>query len=232
MLVLPFDELQEAPLAMNSWVISHEYAHVVWNKLVYAGAAFPAPLVQWGQAGLASTPQVNTLKALDEGLADFHAVAQSCETAFGCDTRGAQSSFDERLADRRDMALPTQCLNDSLQNALDTLAVNDFSGAGDDYAVGTVIASSLYHAGQSPEGWKLISRNLISAYPEIKALIDAHLEEPEGFNLTAVVNVILGEISSPALKTRACGEFLGRLKLSRDALPNCPAQAVPTGDCP
>ncbi|MBX5482871.1 MAG: hypothetical protein IRZ16_13675 [Myxococcaceae bacterium] len=231
LLVLPFDKLQEAPLAMNSSIVAHEYAHVVWNKLVYGGQAVPQGLTIWAQSGVA-TPAANLLKALDEGFADFHALAQSCRTKFGCDTRGAESSFDAATADARDMAKNDKCLDATMNNMLAGANINDFVAGGYHYEVGTVFASALYHAGNSPDDWALLSKSLLTVYPELKAEIDGNLQTPENFTPTKVVDVVLGGVTSTELQTRVCGEFLGRLKIPREELTHCPAQAQVTGDCP
>lgn len=232
MMVLPFDKLQEAPVSINSTVMAHEYAHVVWHRMVYGDQARPQALTAWANSGLTTSPAANVLKAIDEGFADFHAVAQSCRTSFGCDTRGNESSYGAAAADARDMALNDKCMDATLNNAFFSSGIGEFLAGGYHYRVGTVFASSLYHAGRQPDDWAVLSKSLISIYPRLRALIDANLTTPANFTLAAVADLVLEGITSIELQTRVCGEFLGRLKIDRAALPNCPAQSIPSGDCP
>lgn len=238
-MVLPFDELQQAPLAINSGIMAHEYSHLVFNRLVYGGAAFPDPLVRWSPALTGtSSPQVNILKSFDEGLADFHGFASSCRSAFGCDSRYLETSFGEAMTNTRDIALLDKCLTSGLQNALATLGISDFIGQGFEYQVGTVIASSFFHAGASANDWEVISQTVLAAYadadptnPGIADLIRTNLETPENFTLEAVLESILKHTQSVEIRTKLCSQFMGRLKASRDLMPSCPAQAVPAPDC-
>lgn len=234
-MVLPFEELQDAPLALNSGVMAHEYAHLVFTRAVYGGAAMPTALFRWSSTLGTRTPQVNVLKSLDEGLADYHAFVASCRTAFGCDSRYLATSFPQATTDARDLALPDKCLTSTMQTALGTMGT-DFSKFGYHYQVGTVIASSLYHAGASPNDWTVIARTALAAYsdpadPGIAELVNNNLETPESFTLEAVLDSFLRHTQSDALRTKLCGQFMGRLKVSRDNLPSCPAQAVPTPEC-
>lgn len=232
LLVLPFDRLQEAPLAMNPWVIGHEYAHVVFHRLVYGDAAFPAALTQWSRQGLGATPQANALKAIDEGLADFLALGVSCKTAAGCNAKGGEESFDPAFGTVRDISAPTQCMDPSYQNALNTMRLEPFTTGGFHYRIGTVLASALFHAGETDAGREILQRSVISAYPALRAMLEANLETPQNFSLSSAADLLLVHTTSLELRTRLCSEFLGRLKLLPESLPNCPAQATPTAACP
>jgi hypothetical protein len=46
-MILPFQNLQAVPLAMNFGVVAHEYSHRVFNKRVYHGQDYPAPISVW-----------------------------------------------------------------------------------------------------------------------------------------------------------------------------------------
>jgi len=229
-LVLPFDKLQEAPLAINAEVVAHEYAHLVFHRLVYGNKALPDPLVRWAGGLGAPSPQVNLLKSFDEGLSDFHAFSASCRGAFGCDPRFLDSSFDDALATARDLSRRDTCMDDGLYNALHSQG-GDFTRLGNHYALGTILASALYHAGASPQDWELISTSVVSAYPDLQSFIATNLNTPENFTLEAVLDLLMAHTSSIELRTRMCSQFLGRLRIERALLEHCPAQAVPTTDC-
>ena len=228
-LVLPFDELQATPLSINQAIVAHEYAHLVWTREVMGGAALPPVFGRWTTTAAVN---VNILKSLDEGLADFHAFAASCRTAFGCDTRFMASSFSEAQADARDISRQDLCLTEGLRNTLQSLGVNEFTGRSFHYAVGSAIASSLYHAGAGPEDWEQLSGALVSAYQStdprgLYELINENLETPQNFSLEASLDVLLAHISAPDLRTKVCSQFLGRLRVAREHMPSCPGTSAP-----
>ncbi len=233
-MVLPFDQLQEAPLAINAGVMAHEYSHLVFTRLVYDDAALPVALSRWADGGLRLQP--NLLKALDEGLADYHAFGASCRSAFGCDTRLLSTSFEEKQVDERDFSRNELCLTEGLSSALQTRGVNEFVGMGQHYQVGSIIAAALWRAGESLGQHEAMARAVLSAYDDpikggLKQLANDHLESPDGFNLETVGEVFLSHITHDALREKTCSEFLGRLKMQRDLLFSCPASAVPTPAC-
>ncbi len=233
-MILPFDELQRTPLSINQGIVTHEYAHVVWNRLVFNDAALPETLTRWsGNAAV----NVNILKSLDEGFADFHAYAASCRTPFGCDTRFMEASFDESLTNQRDMARTDLCVSEGLRNSIATLGVNEFTGLGLHYQLGTVLAASLYHAGSGPEDWQSLSRAVVESYGNaqgggLSGLLRENIETPQNFTLERVLQLLLDSVTSPELKTRLCGQFLGRLGVARENLGvSCPGAAVPAQGC-
>ncbi|RYZ34129.1 MAG: hypothetical protein EOO72_13365, partial [Myxococcaceae bacterium] len=67
-MVLPFDQIQRAPLPLNAAVMAHEYSHLVFNRLAYATQNLPVALSTW--ASEAPSQGANVLKSIDEGLAD------------------------------------------------------------------------------------------------------------------------------------------------------------------
>ncbi len=48
-MVLPFDELQKAPLAINAGIMAHEYSHMIFNLKVYGSRRLPPPLADVGR---------------------------------------------------------------------------------------------------------------------------------------------------------------------------------------
>ncbi|HEY0092961.1 MAG TPA: hypothetical protein VGB96_01500, partial [Archangium sp.] len=93
LLVLPFKTIEKAPMALNASILTHEYAHLVFNRRVYEGRGVPDPIRYWGADG-GSTPGLNVMKSLDEGLADFHAYVASCQTSYGCNPRVLATSLE------------------------------------------------------------------------------------------------------------------------------------------
>ncbi|MEC9399190.1 MAG: hypothetical protein VX475_16315 [Myxococcota bacterium] len=108
-IVPPRQSLVDAvPIYANRGVMTHEYSHAVFNRLVYNGEKVPDPIFEkWDEiAGTKSFQAANELGGLDEGIADI----------FGAlDTKDANyiaASISEELIDR-DLAVPRyydQCL--------------------------------------------------------------------------------------------------------------------------
>lgn len=242
--VLPFDKLQQTPLSINLGVVGHEFSHRVFNRKVYEGRAIPDPLQKWLGIGSSSTPAVNLLKAIDEGLADFHAQGINCNTEFGCNTRWLSHSVSESVTDTRDIAQKNKCMTLELRNALATLPASQFTGQGLEYKLGTVLAASLYQAGEKTRKMQVLQKAVVRAYsdvapatPGLAQVIQGNLETPGNFTLAKVADTILAHITDPALKAATCGEFLDRLQLNCSSLPcaelpACPSNTVKGTSCP
>jgi len=204
--VLPFNQQQKVPLAMNSGVITHEYAHLVFNRLVYGGRGLPPAFLAWGNFGV--TPQINTLKSFEEGLADYHAHGATCASAFGCNSRFLSASLSETETDARDFAQGARCVTASLQGALLNSSVGTFSGQGLEYRIGTAIAASLHlAAGGNSSTREIIQAAVLASYsdedplnPGIAQLISNSLSQPENFTMAAVANIILSHISDSTIR--------------------------------
>lgn len=239
-MVLPFQSLQTVPLAMNLGIIGHEYSHRVFNKRAYEGQSIPAPLSRWGQGGLVSEPQINLLKSMDEGLADWNGYGVTCLSAAGCNTRFLGASLPAAETDARDMAQNNKCMTEDLRNAYLTENANDFSNAGKQYRVGTVLASALYHAAQKfPTEQGALQQAVLRAYtdndpknPGFDQLINGNLATPDNFTLAKVADAILAHITEVQLKTEVCNQFMDRLQIAKSDMPSCPAAAVGGTACP
>lgn len=241
--VLPFNQLQKVPLSMNPGVIAHEFSHRVFNQRAYAGQSVPQPFNEW--SGLFQTPGLNLLKSIDEGLADYHAVGASCQSAYGCDPRFLAASFDasgtNSIVDQRDMSLANKCMTEALWTQYQTYDVDTFSSAGVQYLLGTVFASALYHAGESqgPASRVELERAVLATYtdttpatPGIRELITKYLTTPTGFTLGVVANAFVQHVTDTPLKVELCNQFMDHLQISRDEMPDCPASASGGTTCP
>ncbi|MFZ5470977.1 MAG: hypothetical protein ACOZIN_16235 [Myxococcota bacterium] len=237
--VLPFESLQQIPLSINIGVIGHEYSHRVFNTKVYGGRAIPDPFLRWLGLG-AANPQVNLLKALDEGLADFHAHGVTCVTELGCNPRFFSHSFKDDIVDDRDISKPDKCMSEGLRTALASLPVGTFTGQGLEYEVGTLLAASLYQAGNKSAQMGVLQKAVISAYdddsaatPGFRQLIRNNLETPQNFTLSAVLDALLAHLPAGSrLQELTCNEFLDRFQVPRGELPHCPVSSVKGTDCP
>jgi hypothetical protein len=239
--ILPFESLQKVPLSINQGVIGHEFSHQVFNQLVYGAKPVPDPLIEWLKTLSGPTPAVNLLKALDEGLADYHSYGVTCASESGCNSRYLVSSFDNAITDQRDIARPDKCLTKDLVTALTSFSTGQYAGF--EYRVGTVIASALYFAGEKTGKREVLQKSIINAYsdssptnPGLAQLISINLASPENFTLPVAMNAILAHIPDEDLRKVTCNEFLDRLQISCTPpcaeLPACPASSSRGIACP
>jgi len=241
-LVLPFDKLQKAPLATNASILTHEYAHLVFNRRVYGGSALPPALNRWSQEG-DFTPGLNVLKALDEGLADFHAYVASCPTRFGCNTRVLATSFESTDVEARDLG-KRLCMGQLLYNNLTQSSINVIPGL--EYQVGTLLASALFQSANTEAERQVLARTLVAAYsdtdaarPGFNQLIASAINNQVDFTLIKAARAIIQHIptGNVDLRQKVCTNFATSLQIPVSALtgntPNdCPAATTTTTDCP
>lgn len=229
-MVLPFEELQLAPLAINANVLAHEYSHRVFNQKVYGGQPLPTPIASWGGVGF------NTLKSLDEGLADYHSYGASCVGPAGCNTNVLTTSFDDPGVPERDIAKP-RCMSNALLNAMYT---TQFSGP--EYQVGTILASALYEAGKTTGQHKVIQKAVLAAYsdnntttPGLAQRVNAALQVGDEtlFTLEVAAGTIAAHIPDTNTKQVVCNQFMLRLGGNRDRLiaSGCPQATIQPTIC-
>ncbi|WNG35961.1 hypothetical protein F0U61_21525 [Archangium violaceum] len=217
-MVLPFETITKAPLAINASVLTHEYAHMVFNRRVYNGRSLPEPISAWSLSGGTYTPALNVIKSLDEGLADYHAYVASCRSTFGCNKRVLYTSIDGQSESDRDLS-KTTCMSRELRELLETANYNSvFSGR--EYQVGTILASALVNAEQSAADRETLARAVTAAYsdttttkPGFNQLAHAALNDQRAFSLAVAAKAIIRHISEFNLKQRVCSQFATRLQI-------------------
>lgn len=231
-MVLPFKDLQTVPLPMNFGVIAHEYSHRIFNRRVYGGRSFPAPITVWSSMG-GPSPGLNLLKSVDEGLADWNAFGATCRTPFGCSTRFLGASLSSGDTDRRDMAKNDKCLTDDIRLPLFESPISDFSSSGKEYRVGTIIASVLWHAAEKTGQRGVLQRAVLAAYndenpatPGLAQIIDQNLNTPTNFSPAVMANAIMTHITDLELRKEVCNGFIDQMKIAKDQMPACPASAA------
>lgn len=232
--ILPWDELQQVPLAMNPGVVAHEYAHWVLDKKAYGGRAFPQAITMWS-----GTPQINILKSLDEGLADFHAYGASCLSVAGCNTRWIEPSIDKQTADDRDIA-PTRCIDRSLYQATGSFSNDLFLQQGLEYRLGTIIAATLYQTSKRvPDSLGAVEQAVVSSYTDangtsrgMEQILNGNLTNPQAVALETLLNAILSHTPALDVRTEMCNRFIDQLKANPQLMPDCPNTAVGGTDCP
>lgn len=240
-LVLPFDQVQSAPLAINASILTHEYAHLVFNRRVYGGSALPEAIQNWSVVGGLATPGLNVLKSLDEGLADFHAYAASCESRFGCNTRVLETSFEGGPVTDRDLTNPRNCMTARLREQLNFTNFSAFSGQ--EYQVGTLLATALYKASNKKEGYRqILAKAVVEAYsdttntakPGFAQLTRDFREEQAKFTLARAMRAIVQHLPQDTdLKNTVCSQLATHLQIpvneltggADDCLPSTPVES-------
>jgi hypothetical protein len=237
-LVLPFEEVQTAPLSINASILTHEYAHLVFNRRVYGGSALPQVIQAWSLAGGQSTPGLNVLKSMDEGLADFHAYVASCETRFGCNTRILATSFEGGPVDDRDLTNPRNCMTQELYQQLQVTNFTAFSGR--EYQVGTMIATALFKSAANQAERQVLARAVADAYsdtnvakPGLAQLTRNYLGEQSNFTLGRAVRAIVQHLPAGAepLRNKLCSQLATHLRIPipelTGGLEDCPPSTNP-----
>jgi len=238
-LVLPFEQVQSAPLAINASILTHEYAHLVFNRRVYGGSALPQAIQAWSRTGGIPTPGLNVLKSLDEGLADFHAYVASCDSPYRCNTNILATSFDGKLAEDRDLTNPRNCMTPELAEQMRISNFNTFSGR--EYQVGTMLATALYKSIRTPADRQVLARAVADAYSDTNTakagfaqLTRDFVENQENFTLGRAVRAIVQHLppGDVDLKNTVCTQLATTLRIpvaelaaGQDA---CPASTNPT----
>ncbi|RKH13110.1 hypothetical protein D7V97_06635 [Corallococcus sp. CA053C] len=243
-LVLPFEQIQRAPLPLNAAVMAHEYGHLVFNRLAYATQSLPVSLSLWSQES--PSMGANILKALDEGLADYHAYGATCRSPSGCDPRFLASSFDggpfSAVTDERDLSRGDRCMSALLYTNMVTQDVGSWSGNGNEYKLGTLLATALYQAGRSSGQEAVLQRAIVASYydttpatPGIYQITQLVLGDQSKFTLSAAVSPILSHITDLELRKAVCNEFIDHLQIPSAELHElgvCPASATGGATCP
>jgi hypothetical protein len=235
--IVPFKDLQKVPLAMNLGVIGHEYAHRVFNLKAYGGKSIPDAINSWQLAPF------NILKALDEGLADFHGYAVTCAggTGISCRPNFLGVSVDEAATTARDISRTDKCITQTLRDAMNNFTQSQWLNQGLQYQLGTIMASSLYHAVAKTNATKLgiMSKAVVASYDDPSPtsegffqIINRNLGTANNFTLELVANTLLSHITDPELQRATCSELLDRLQLDRAMMPACPISAVKGTTCP
>ncbi len=229
-MVLPFEKLQRVPLSLNLGVVGHEFAHLVFNKKVYKGAALPPPISAWTLAPF------NLLKSMDEGIADFHGYSLTCVTSSnlpGCDSQFLALSFDKtnpddaRLIAERALEDDAKCMTSELRNAFNNFQPNNFLNAGLHYKVGSLISTALYQAAVPLAKEDILQKALIAALddesastPGFRQFISQNQETPQAFSPEVMTNIIASHITDLQLKNAVCKQLWDHLDLDSSKFPS------------
>ncbi len=233
--VLPFDEFQQLPLAINLGIMGHEFSHSVLND--YVCDSNPYCLIN--DPTYSSNEAVNVLTAFDEGIADFMGAAITCGEDFtDCDPNFMAPSMPQASASARDLS--RRWCNTTVTKERLKDDVNTFYAEGHAYVLGTVLASALWRAvdelDATAEAWKLVASGVLDALQDnasmsgIRGLAEAEVASGENgifvkidakhLTIANALNAIAGKMNS-AVKPAVCAAFLDRFFLTERDLPQC-----------
>lgn len=210
-LVLPFEDIGAIPLSMNEGVVAHEYSHAVFNARVFGGESTPWPYLRLEEDPAAWIRQINLLKSLDEGLADYFGASIVGDPDFMARSLPAYA----RARDPRTLRCVTPALREALRSDLSEY---------DPYPLGTVLHHVLHALGGEEVG-----RAAVAALVDLGSDLRAQGPDLDEAQLLARVIGRLGEDR----RARACGLAADRFGRSPQEIPGCPAGApAPTERCP
>ena len=234
-LVLPFQNFQEVPLAMNVGIIGHEYSHYQLATRVFGRAVSPAIYDTFGAGTGTASPAANLLKSLDEGFADFFGTGVTCGPDFDhCDPNFLAQSVSS-VAVSRDLS-GKHCLDQTLNTHLLTDPLDAFVGDSLHYDVGTVLASAMWRAANDGKvvaalGPKVaIQKTMQTLYsslddpsinnPGLNQILQQikGLNRPDLFTIDyTVANMIVAHAADPTLGTALCSAFMDRIGTNTNA---------------
>ena len=114
----PSSRLQKAPLAINASILTHEYAHLVFNRRVYGGRALPEPIQSWSRAegshARASTSSSRWTRAWRTSTPTW----PRARRRYGCNTRILATSFEGQPVEDRDLTNYRSCMTQELYQQL------------------------------------------------------------------------------------------------------------------
>lgn len=134
-LLLPMEILQDVPFSMNPGVLAHEFSHRVFYYEAWGARMFEILLRDL--LTLQDLHTWNLIRALDEGVADYFGAL------LADDPRFLRGSVFASLSEARDLDVLRV-----MPAAWSTGSEPSFEGVYDPYALGSVIASTLWALGE------------------------------------------------------------------------------------
>lgn len=136
----PTEEVKDVPLGLNMGVMNHEFSHLIFQHLFYE------PGIKRNLEVGSTKPTMNTLSALDEGLADYFGfLAVKDPGYFLC-------SFPR---ENRDLAVPKAFTSSVISR------IENSNGYFDSHEGGAIWASIQYEIGQTLGNHDLVGKSLL-----------------------------------------------------------------------
>jgi hypothetical protein len=259
--IMPFQTLQQVPMAINQGIVGHEYGHAVFNYLVDGSVPFPRPYNDWANGLLlGATPGANLIASLQEGAADVFGVGTTCsDDLVTCDTAFMGSSLPAEFLDARRVDR-AHCMDETLWSNLETTGYGDFTDFrvsckpfGCHYVIGSVFASAMWAAGRDAAAVEKLGQtgarkqmfqalwnaeggaNGATSWGDLLDLATDQryfsLKVQPGSQLQTVLDSVIEGAEDPTMKDALCGAFMDRFGLPRSQFKRCPPTAQPMRDC-
>ncbi len=215
--IVPFYNLQWVPMPMNSGILTHEYSHAVFDVVVKKAPVY----------GALSNSGANFLYGINEGSADYTAVARTGDPNFMSHSMSSEILFttcndpDEPKPIERD-ASRTILYGEEIDTPARDMDFEDFCP----YDIGSFWASMLYaiaveidnDTGDIPseEARYKVATWLLEALVELG---DGELEED--FEIWQLVTLFVARINSDEDRAEACSVIESRYSLYFSFVEGC-----------
>ena len=246
-MIFPVGNQEGVPYAMNRGVLAHEFHHRIFFQNVWATAAFErwkSLLSATGDMSSEEQRSLNLLRALDEGLADIHAIGYTGNIRFmepSFSSEHLQGPIKEVLeaerirrnieSDFADEATYDNLAQDDLNHELfDGCGLsNDFEATGDilsgqawsPYCLGSVVARTLWD-GVGRDHDQLVAVLLPSVNATL-ALLGDELAKNEPFDLDVFFEILLQVLPSTFQTQNLCEAIEMRFQslATAERIPSC-----------
>ncbi len=215
--ILPFEQMQWIPMALNTGIITHEYSHAVFDVLVWDRNR----QIQDQMVPSAS----NFVYALNEGWADFVAVARTGDPDFISHSIPKGLFVDFRGSDVvRDASMP---LNYTAY--LDQEARQTPPQSFDPYGIGAFVSALMYSFENRIDTSEITTNNIPSLEARVhvgtwfvQALDDMGENLTADFELYDFFSFFLTRIDSQTARTDFCDLLFDRYSLYYEEVRGCP----------
>lgn len=216
--VLEFDELKELPLGMNAGIVAHEYAHAVFDHLVFPGDGLPWLYDQWLKTPMSPelNYSMNVVRSFHEGFADFFGAAMTMNPNF------LEVSIPEAAESRRLNPAEPRCIG-NLRSALQTP-----HPMYSPYELGSVIATALWEATGGTRA--LVDDTATGIIEALKVLRESYEQQIDEISIELHLKA-LGDVLPSSVRASVCGHLLDRLGLSESEVPSCLGSKRPELRC-
>ena len=217
--VVPFEQFQWIPMALNSGIITHEYTHYIFDILVN------------DKILTMDNASENFLRSLNEGSADYMAVVRTEDPLYMSHTIPSGLFVTPECNASKDMELTRNIANPETRNynaVMDVLARSTVPNDYCPYEIGLVVAALLYeiagsidsvNTGEPPTHKTLIrvGKWWINALEQL----GQQLASQRSFELWEAFGILIDEILIDTEKELACDIIRTRYRLYFSEVDGC-----------